>query len=295
MRGTAEHVFLCLALLCAGPAAPQNKLQQAVDRSMAGRTGAAVVADVVSGRLLARHRIDIAAGRVATPGSAAKPFTLLALIDAGRGGARELCGRHLRIGQRRLDCTHAPTAQALDAASALAYSCNWYFARMALELTPDALAQAFRRAGLASLTGLAEREARGWIGTASNHDELRLQALGEEKVAVTPLGLLSAYRRLALARRRNEPSMAPVFEGLEGAVEYGSAQPARVAGLKVAGKTGTSRGPGDQWTHAWFAGYAPAARPEIVLVVFIEGGQGGPDAASVAGNIFAAYQRSTAR
>jgi cell division protein FtsI/penicillin-binding protein 2 len=61
------------------------------------------------------------------------------------------------------------------------------------------------------------------------------------------------------------------------------------APMKVAGKTGTALTDEGPWTHAWFAGYAPAEKPEIVLVVFLEKGHGGTDAASVAREIFAAF------
>ncbi len=59
--------------------------------------------------------------------------------------------------------------------------------------------------------------------------------------------------------------------------------------MKVAGKTGTAAAEEGPWTHAWFAGYAPAENPEIALVVFLEKGHGGSDAAEVAREIFAAF------
>jgi cell division protein FtsI/penicillin-binding protein 2 len=61
-------------------------------------------------------------------------------------------------------------------------------------------------------------------------------------------------------------------------------------GISAAGKTGTAAGPGPQ-THGFFAGYAPADRPEIVLVVYLEHGHGN-DAAVIANSIFAAYART---
>jgi cell division protein FtsI/penicillin-binding protein 2 len=67
-----------------------------------------------------------------------------------------------------------------------------------------------------------------------------------------------------------------------------AAQPESVA-FRVAGKTGTAPAEQGQWTHAWFAGFAPAGKPEIVLVVFLEKGRGGSDAAEVAREIFAAF------
>ena len=43
--------------------------------------------------------------------------------------------------------------------------------------------------------------------------------------------------------------------------------------------------------HAWFAGFAPAQAPEIVVVVLLDQGRGGTDAAPIAGEIFRAYAR----
>jgi membrane peptidoglycan carboxypeptidase len=51
---------------------------------------------------------------------------------------------------------------------------------------------------------------------------------------------------------------------------------------KIAGKTGTAQAPGGD-SHAWFAGYAPAEKPKLVVVVVIDhGGQGSSVAAPVA-------------
>ncbi len=95
-----------------------------------------------------------------------------------------------------------------------------------------------------------------------------------------------------LERETPTPAFATVFAGLEASTSYGMGRLARPAGLEVAGKTGTASPTGGRWTHAWFAGYAPAKTPEIVLVVFLHRGRGGTDAAEVAREIFAAYQRT---
>ena len=100
---------------------------------------------------------------------------------------------------------------------------------------------------------------------------------------LTPIQMLVAWRRLA--NQRANPALAPVFQGLQGAVAYGSAQLAGVPGLAVSGKTGTGL------RHAWFAGFAPSSAPEVVVVVFLERGRGGLDAAPVAGQIFSAVAR----
>ena len=77
--------------------------------------------------------------------------------------------------------------------------------------------------------------------------------------------------------------------------DQGTGASARLAGLEIAGKTGTSqvvahtahedssKRPWEGRNHAWFASYAPAAAPEIVIVVFVEhGGQGSRAAAPIA-------------
>ena len=62
--------------------------------------------------------------------------------------------------------------------------------------------------------------------------------------------------------------------------------------MKIAGKTGTALVAEGAWRHGWFAGYAPADKPQIALVVFLEQGHGPTDAAGVAREIVAAYARS---
>jgi penicillin-binding protein 2 len=76
--------------------------------------------------------------------------------------------------------------------------------------------------------------------------------------------------------------------------ENGTGVGARIAGLDVAGKTGTaqmiakSRADKGQ-DHAWFASFAPAGEPEAVVVVLVErGGKGGQVAAPIARKILSA-------
>lgn len=94
-----------------------------------------------------------------------------------------------------------------------------------------------------------------------------------------------------------------IHQGLEGAVAYGTATGAQVAGVRVAGKTGTAQFCDDiarqmgicregfaQPTHAWFMAYAPAEAPEIALIVFIyNGGEGSTAAVPVAREILEWY------
>src|SRR5690242_4682033 len=72
-------VWKLLAVMCAAAyaayAQPINAgLQSAVARAMQGQHGTAVVVDVASGKVIASSHLEIAARRVAAPGSSIKPF-----------------------------------------------------------------------------------------------------------------------------------------------------------------------------------------------------------------------------
>lgn len=105
----------------------------------------------------------------------------------------------------------------------------------------------------------------------------------------------------------DEEHLRFVKNGLIGVVEEpnGTAHASRIEGVDVAGKTGTAqvshvtpRGvdPLKIWyfnrDHAWFSGYAPAAAPEIAIVVLVEhGGGGGKNAAPVAMRVVRDWQK----
>jgi cell division protein FtsI/penicillin-binding protein 2 len=283
-----------LALLAfALPCPAQERLQDVVDAAMRGlrpHQGTAVVLDLRTNTIIAARDIDIAARRVATPGSTVKSFVLLTLLETGKAKASEryACPRRVRIAGRRLDCTHPELPGPIDPMDALAWSCNAYFAMAARRVTPADLAGALRRSGLTSATGLAENEALGNVKTAASDDELELQALGEWGVMTTPLELLKAYAGLAQRLDAGDANVRLVWEGLEHSVAYGMARAARVDSVKIAGKTGTAAQPGSVATHGWFVGIAPADKPEIVVVVYLERGRG-LDAAALAQPILRSY------
>lgn len=291
--GFFTAIFLLVQISpCAMAQPAHSTLQDAADRAMSGRHGTAVILDVYSGRVLAAYRLEVAARRVAHPGSAIKPFTLMALLESGKLNEQTtlMCNRSVSIGAHKLDCSHPDVRQPFDPATALAYSCNSYFTTVALRLTPAQLQSSLLRSGFASPTALAQDEASGRVALANSAEQLQLQAIGEWGIDVTPLEMVRAYRAIALMKPKHGADLDPLFAGLEQSVAYGmghAAQPA--SAMRVAGKTGTAASDEGAWTHAWFAGYAPAENPEIVLVVFLEKGHGGSDAAGIARQIFAAF------
>lgn len=296
---TSSALAVVLAVLAATPAdAQMSGIQTATTRLMAGKAGAVVVVNVSSGKIMAKWRLDLAAQRRQPPGSAIKPFVLMELLGAGKVNPQQrlMCRRPLFVAGKRMDCSHPESVDTLDAADAIAYSCNSYFASVATRLDNDQLAATLRRAGFTSLTGLANNEIPGRVITPADPAHEQLQALGEWGIEVTPLELLAAYRNLALRKLHGENlgSAAPVFDGLERAVKYGMAHAAQPHNTTAAGKTGTAAGSRTVHTHGFFAGYAPAGKPEIAIVVYLENGRG-LDAAAIAGKIFDAYWPSRSR
>ncbi len=294
LYGNVAVTLMCVTVLSfAGEKAGNSRLQSAMSQAMAGQRGAGVILDVRSGNVLAAYHADVAARRVVHPGSSIKPFTLLTLLEAGKVDANTalVCKRPLTVAGHKLDCTHPDTTEPLGPVAALAYSCNSYFTSVATRVTPMQLRTGFVRAGFTSTTGLSPHEATGEVALAQSAEQQELQAIGEWGISVTPLELVRAYRNLALLSQESADAKLTslLFEGLQQSVAYGMAHAAQPASpMKVAGKTGTAPAGEGPWTHGWFAGYAPADNPEVVLVVFLENGHGS-DAAAFASKIFAEF------
>lgn len=153
--------------------------------------------------------------------------------------------------------------------------------------------------------------------------ETALIAIGQSFINVTPLQLAQVYASIASGGEVYTPQLVKkittaegetitefspqavrkiklkaesldiVREGLEQVVANGTARYAfhgfPLDQIPVAGKTGTAENKGKN-DFAFFASYAPADRPELVVVVVIEeGGFGSQAAAPVARKIYEAY------
>ncbi len=89
----------------------------------------------------------------------------------------------------------------------------------------------------------------------------------------------------------NKDNLDILHKGLLGVVtdEHGTARSVAIAGVTVAGKTGTAQNPhGDD--HSWFVCYAPAEGPEIAVAVIVENaGHGSSVAAPLARKVLEKY------
>jgi cell division protein FtsI/penicillin-binding protein 2 len=81
-----------------------------------------------------------------------------------------------------------------------------------------------------------------------------------------------------------------LHKALIAVVESGTAKAARIPGVTVAGKTGSSEHRSGSRTHGWFVGFAPAENPRVAIAVVLEaGGHGGEVAVPVARQIIERY------
>ena len=114
--------------------------------------------------------------------------------------------------------------------------------------------------------------------------------------SVNDLGLVMYSARQAVqARPIGADNAAWLTEIMELAVNDGTGTAARISGVPVAGKTGTSENArtigGGNFAHTWFVGFAPADNPQIAVAVLLEysGGTGGALAAPIAREVMRRY------
>ncbi len=307
-----------------------SKLQGAVEKTLerADHPGAVIVVNAQTGTVLAFHEIPGTDPHPLTiakhPASTMKPFLALAGIHEQIITFEEVItctGEYERIDGLICFGEHGP----LNLEQALVTSCNTFFYEVAYRLGVDRVSSHFANFGFGQLTRFAVREEAGvlpdrqWYEDRNKYWEGAAPAMGigHGSLFATPLQLARAYVALATGEFRNltslrsdvesnptiplpydEASLTKVRQALVTAVEgeNGTGHKAMVPGLSVAGKTGTASGftPDENTeppTIGWFAGFAPATKPEIVVVVLIEGGgPGGQNAAATAGKIFSAWK-----
>ncbi|HEV2136364.1 MAG TPA: penicillin-binding transpeptidase domain-containing protein [Terracidiphilus sp.] len=285
-RGRLLAATATVALGLSGLHAQTAGWQEAVKAAAHSAPDARIlVLDVATNRIVAAHQLGAAARTLAAPGSTLKPLVLYSLITAGQWNhvQRVECNRKLVIAGHRLACPH-PLAPPFDAREALTWSCNTYFAHVAETLQLGELGQMLRRTGLLRATGLARNEATAEFREPHSTAEEELAVLGVVGVRVTPLELAEAYRWLALEMAAHPQSQAAqvVGSGLRDSAAYGMADEVHLAGVRVAGKTGTAEDSDSSRTHGWFVGLAPADKPQVIVTVFVPAGRGA-DAAHVAG------------
>lgn len=316
-----------------------RELKAAVKKHRA-RSGSIVLLDVDTGTVLAmanqpaynpNNRADRVSERfrnravtdVFEPGSTVKPFTVAAGLLSGRftpDSVFDTSPGHFRVANHTVN--DARDYGAIDLRTVLKKSSNIGASKLALALPREDLWHTFHAVGFGQPSGSAfPGEADGILTDFRRWGEVHRATLAYGYgLSVSPLQLARAYAVIASGgllrpvsfQRADQP--VPGQRVLPEAVanqlvsmlenvlsDGGTATRARVAGFRVAGKTGTAHkstrgGYAENRYVAVFAGLAPASRPRVAMVVVLnEPGSeeyfGGQVAAPVFANVMAGTLR----
>jgi len=112
------------------------------------------------------------------------------------------------------------------------------------------------------------------------------------KEITTPEQKVIYYQQAAISKKVSlkKSTWDFIHRALTQVVERGTGVASKIPGITIAGKTGTAEDPPREDPHAWFVSFAPVEDPQIVIVVFVEGGgHGGAVAAPIAKKIYKHY------
>lgn len=257
------------------------------------------------------------------PGSTMKMVTTAAALEEGVVSPDEEidCNEGLyRVGNHTIRDDHP--AGVISFREAMTRSSNIAMAKIASRVPAPRFYKYVRDFGFGIISGVdLPGEARGEVKKPNEFSEgtQEFMAFGYQ-LAVTPLQLVSAYAAVAngglmmkphlLKRRlgRNgevieemepqeirrviSPETAGVLRDmLVDVVEKGTGREARIDGMKIAGKTGTSQQFADgvysrEKYNASFAGFFPADNPRVTLLVLLDNPTNGYYGGQVAAPIF---------
>ena len=266
---------------------------EACRKGLGGNQGAVVAMDPKTGRVMALINPVHAMLNAYQPCSVFKIVTAVAGLSEGviTPDTPLYCTKN---------CWSWPGHGQLNLRRALAVSCNPFFQQVGERVGFYKMQQYAQLLGLGAPTGInVDGESSGWFPTFVKPEGMALLSSHAEGIRTTPVQiatLLSAtlnggvlYQpQLAsnegfVARERwrlpEGTNLSGLAEGFMAAVNEGTASPAFDPDIVVAGKTGTCSGVG------WFASYAPADKPEIVIVTFMRFGSG-HGASAIAGRIY---------
>jgi cell division protein FtsI (penicillin-binding protein 3) len=292
-----------------------RELKAAITQTGAS-SGSLVMLDVPTGEILAmvnqpsfnpnsreRGEAGVQRNRAATdvfePGSVVKPFTIAAALESGQFNDQSQIDT--RPGNMRLaNFTIKDTRNygVLNLSGVIMHSSNVGAAKIAQQLSTDQLYDMFHRFGFGEVSGSGfPGESPGYLPERNRWREVEKATIGYGYgLSTTPLQIATAYAAIANHGRMRSPTLVRNANIEDNAVmdpaladkillmmetvtsNQGTAQIARVANYRVAGKTGTARkasGSGyEQRYIGSFAGIAPVSNPRIACVVVINDPKG---------------------
>jgi penicillin-binding protein 2 len=263
------------------------------------------------------------------PGSTFKIISAIAGLRVGAftPEAKVNCTGYYQVAGRRFPCHNRRGHGEVDLREALRASCNVYFYHFGLATGADNIAAEARRFNLHQATGVElPFETRGmlvpdtkWkretIGESWFPGDTANFSIGQGFLRNSPLQIAAAVASFArnesvtrptLLRRSaaevpaaagnaplglSESDRQAIIEGMERAVESGTARMTRLPNIRIAAKTGTAQVRTAQGTLelAWFVAFAPVENPTIAVALVVEGRE--PDEANAGGLIAAPIGR----
>ncbi len=238
----------------------------------------------------------------------ASPFKLAVAASAIRRGRVTLdthmetpCTGGMLYGNRYFRCWYPQGHGDLTLRQAIQHSCDVYFYQLGLKLSLDSLLKDGVDMGFRTLSGIDlpdEREPlfpasseyydrrygpRGWtsgvtlnlsIGQGENAQSVinmvKFYAMLASETGVAPLPRLvtdGPHETGSLGLSTDK--LTQLRDALFMVVQEGTAAGARVADIRIAGKTGTAQNPHGP-EHGWFIAFAPVESPEIVVGAIVE-------------------------
>lgn len=261
------------------------------------------------------------------PGSIWKLHTAIIAMEANQVRIDERmpvpCRGGFQFGNRFFRCWDDEGHGDVTLAQALEVSCDTYFYQLGIRIGLQSLVAGGIRLGSRDRSGIdlpAESRSlfpsdparayydrlfgpQGWTQAVS----LNL-SIGQGENSQTVVNMARFYTALAtdgaaarpeVVRGQSERTqlftvtpaqLRALQDAMVAVVGTGTARASQLEGISIAGKTGTAQNAQDaDRDHAWFAGYAPAEDPKIVVVVLLEFGGGGSRAARIASRIIEHY------
>lgn len=270
------------------------------------------------------------------PGSPFKIVTALAAFRSGvlEVEGKTPCSGYFQVGNRAFPCLRRWGHGTLDLPHALALSCNILFYEKSLEMGVDAFTKEIQRFGFGEQTGIelpfeskitlvptpAWKKQKGlgsWLGGDTAN-----MSIGQGYLLVTPLQMACFTAAFSLQQTRiqptilhqKNPSPSPlhplseplglseaeyqkILEGMELAVQKGTAKRMYMDTVRIASKTGTAQVKikNGEMHVVWSVAFAPIEDPEIAIAVVVEEATeedhywGGVTAAPIAGAVLKAY------
>ena len=250
--------------------------------------------------------INRAIGTTLPPGSTFKLVTAAAAIESGNYDADSQVpgGYRFKLPQSTTSVGNYDGGNCggrrITLTQALQVSCNVTFMSLANELGVDAMAEqaeafGFNDTSLEDLGGQAE----SLYPRDLDPPQTALSGIGQSSVTATPLQMAMVVAAIAndgdvmrpyvvdevraanlsVLDRTDPQSISKAISSttaeeltsmMVATVDSGTATPAQIPGVQVAGKTGTAQSTADRPPYAWFVSFAPADDPQVAVAVLVQ-------------------------